>query len=138
MRNRHFLLADVLLLAGLPFLVLSLRFESLDWPADTTRAALLYGALVLPMRVAVAQATGLYRCLWRHASITELQRVLYAGGLAGAGSVLLGTLGLTATGLSPVRLPYSALVLDAVLTLGVFAGPRLFARYAGRRASRSG
>jgi FlaA1/EpsC-like NDP-sugar epimerase len=45
----------------------------------------------------------------------------------------MGTLGLTATHLSAARLPYSALVIDALLALCVLAGPRLFVRFAGAR-----
>jgi FlaA1/EpsC-like NDP-sugar epimerase len=81
--------------------------------------------------------SGLYRCLWKHASLSELERILYAAALSGIITFLIGAVGLTATGLASVRLPYHALVLDALLATGVLAGPRLFARLAGRRARRS-
>ncbi|HEY4216015.1 MAG TPA: nucleoside-diphosphate sugar epimerase/dehydratase [Gemmatimonadaceae bacterium] len=129
MRNRHFLVLDGLLLATLPFIAVALRFESFQWTADIARATLIYAALVLVWRVAVAFGSGLYRCLWRHASGAELERILYASGVAAIGSVLLGTVGLTATGFAATRLPYAALALDALFTLGVFAAPRLFVRF---------
>ena len=133
-RNRYFLLLDVLLLAGLPFLALGIHFESLAWSPDLVRVAVIYAALVLPLRLGIARANGLYRCLWQHASISELEHILYAGAIAAAGAVLIGTVGLTWTGLSPVRLPSSALAVDALLALCVLAGPRLFARLAGARS----
>ncbi len=137
MRNRHFFLLDVLLLAGLPALAVALRVESFSWPAELARAVLIYAFLALITRLSVAQSMGLYRCLWQHASISELQRILYVGALSGGLTFLLGTVGLTATGLASTRLPYIALVLDAVLATGALAGPRLLARFAGRRSSRS-
>ena len=137
MRNRHFFYLDVLLLAGLPALAVSLRVESFSWPAELAHAVLIYALLALGIRLGIASAAGLYRCLWQHASISELQRILYVGALSGVLPFLLGTVGLTATGLAPVRLPYVALVLDALLATGVLAGPRLLARFAGRRTNRS-
>ena len=137
MRNRFFFFLDALLLAGLPVLAISLRFESLSWPPEFVHAAKIYALLVLPLRIGIAYGSGLYRCIWRHASIAELERILYAGALAGIGSFLLGTVGLTTTGLSDARLPFSALALDALLTLCVLAAPRLFTRYRGARGRRS-
>jgi FlaA1/EpsC-like NDP-sugar epimerase len=137
MRNRHFFFLDVVLLAGLPALAVSLRLESLSWPADLVRAVSVYTVLALGTRLIVAQSLGLYRCLWQHASISELQRILYAGAISGLITFLLGTTGLTATGIATSRLPYIALVLDALMATGVLAGPRLLARFAGRRADRS-
>ena len=137
MRNRFFFFLDALLLAGLPILAVSLRFESMYWPADFVHAVKIYAVLVLPLRIGIAYGSGLYRCIWRHASIAELERILYAGALSAICSFLLGTVGLTSTGLSDTRMPYSALALDALLTLCILATPRLFARYRGARGRRS-
>ncbi len=95
MRNRHFLVLDLVLLAGLPFVALSLRFESVMWAPDVVHGVAIYATLVLPLRIAVAYAMGLYRCIWRHASISELERILFAGAVAALGSILVGTVGLT-------------------------------------------
>lgn len=137
MRNRHLFLLDVLLLAGLPALAVSLRVESFSWPAALSHAVVVYALLALTIRIGVAFATGLYRCLWQHASLSELQRILYAGAVSGIATMLLGAVGLTGLGLAAVRLPYAALVLDALLTTAVFATPRLLIRFAGRRTNRS-
>ncbi len=137
MRNRHFLFLDAILLMGLPALSVSLRMESFAWPADLSRSVVVYSVVALAIRIAVASVFGLYRCLWQHASLSELQRILYAGAAAGVLTFLLGTVGLTATGAAAVRLPYVALVLDALLATGVLAAPRLLVRFAGRRTNRS-
>ncbi len=133
MRNRHFLFLDIILLAALPFFSVALRFESFSWPPDYLRAVIIYASLVLPMRIGIAYGAGLYRCLWRHASIEELQRLLYAGLAAAVCSAIIGTIGLTGTGLSRVRLTYIALALDAILAIAVLAGPRLLDRLVGAR-----
>ena len=133
MRNRLFLLLDVILLAGLPAFATTLRFESLSIPPDVARALLAYSLLVLPIRIALAYAFGLYRCLWRHASLNELQRIVFAACASAAVSAVLGTIGLQAMGLATTRLPLSALLLDAILTLGAFTTPRLLDQFAGRR-----
>src|SRR6185503_10483731 len=133
MRNRYFLLIDALLLASLPLLALSLRYETVDWSAQILRAALLYVGITLPLRLATAYLCGLYRCIWRHASVSELERILYAGAIGGSIGLLVGSVLLTALDLSPVRLPYSALVLDALFTLSALAAPRLVARLRARR-----
>jgi FlaA1/EpsC-like NDP-sugar epimerase len=135
MRNRHFLLLDVLSLAGLPFIALALRFETVRWAPEILHAALIYAGAVLFVRIAVAYYSGLYRCIWRHASITELQRILYAGSGAAMASLLIGTVGLTHTGLSPVRLPYSVLAMDALFALCALAAPRLLARVRGMQTN---
>ena len=116
---------------------MSLQAETFSWPNRLGHAVLVYAVFALAIRAFVAFATGLYRCLWQHASISELQRILYAGAMSGIATVLLGAVGLTAFGIATVRLPYAALVLDALLATAVFAAPRLLIRFAGRRASRS-
>ena len=137
MRNRQFFALDILLLCALPALALSIRYESLQWDASLTRAALVYSILALPLRITIAYRFGLYRCLWRFASLSELERMLSAGLLAGAATILLGGLGITLTGLAPQRLPYSALLLDAFFALSALAGPRLLARFLSIRSRRS-
>ncbi len=137
MRNRHFLAFDVLLLAGLPFIALGLRFESFNFPPEIAHAAWIYALLVLVLRIGVAYRAGLYRCIWKYASGSELERILTAGAIAGVGSFILGTIGLTATRLTATRLPYSALALDALFALGAFAAPRLFVRFRNARGRRS-
>jgi FlaA1/EpsC-like NDP-sugar epimerase len=131
MRNREFFLIDIILLAGLPFMVLLVQTETLTLPSDLMRAVLVYALISLPLRLTIAHFSGLYRCLWQHASVTELERLLVAGFLSGLATFFIGTLFLKVVGLS--TLPYAALILDAVGALGVFAISRLGVRLASAR-----
>jgi FlaA1/EpsC-like NDP-sugar epimerase len=137
MRNRYFYLLDILLLAGLPLVALTLRFETISWSPEVTHAALIYCPAALIARLAIAFLSGLYRCIWRYASVAELERILYAGSISGIVTLLIGTIGLSDTGLAATRLPYSVLALDALFALGALAAPRLFARFHGTRGRRS-
>ena len=136
MRNRFVLLLDIALLAPLPFLVVALRFESLAWHPDTTRAVLAYAALALPIRIGVAYASGIYRAIWKHASLVELERLAFAGGVSAALTFLVGAFLIKATGMSPVRMPLSSLIWDALLAANLLVAPRLIVRLLNRTTNR--
>ena len=131
MRNRDFFLIDALLLSGLPFLVLLLHAESLTLSPALLGTALAYTSISLALRVTIAYFAGLYRCLWQHASVAELERVLAAGVIAGVGSVTVGTIGMKVLGLAPM--PLGALMLDSIGALGVFCISRMGVRLAAAR-----
>ncbi|MBX3173010.1 MAG: polysaccharide biosynthesis protein [Gemmatimonadaceae bacterium] len=140
MRNRHFLILDILGLAVVPAVVLLLRFERLDWPPGYAQTMLIYAALTLPARVWIAWQQGMYRTLWQHASVVELERVLGAGVKIAGLNFLVGFGLLQWGGIAPFRMPASALVLDALLSIAVLAAPRFAVRFAtaSRRRSRDG
>jgi FlaA1/EpsC-like NDP-sugar epimerase len=127
-RNRHYLLLDLTLLGSLPFALFALRLESTDWPAYYTQAMLAYIALALPIRMGVAYQAGLYRFLWRYASVVELERLIAAGLVSGVLTILTGGVLIKALGLAPVRLPYSFLLSDAVYAFAIIAAPRVASR----------
>jgi FlaA1/EpsC-like NDP-sugar epimerase len=137
MRNRHFFLLDIVGLAIVPFIVLALRFEGIAWPPGYMDVALAYGAVTLPFRLFFAWRSGLYRCIWQHASIVEAERILVAGISSAVVNFFIGTWLLQTMDLATRRMPYSALVLDAMLSLGVLAGPRLAARFLTVRRRRT-
>ena len=139
MRNRDFLLVDILLLAGLPLAVLLLHTESWSIPPGYARTAVAYSLLALPLRLAVAYFVGLYRCLWQHASIAELERLIFAGSIAGVVTCVAGTAGLRILGLP--SMPLGAMLLDAFGALCVLAGSRTdfqHVRGAGKRLAQHG
>jgi FlaA1/EpsC-like NDP-sugar epimerase len=138
MRNRHFLLVDLILLAILPFALFALRQESTAWSPELAKALTVYSVIVLPTRIAVAFACGLYRFLWRYASLVELERLIYAGVFSGVVTFLVGAVIISGLGLAPTRLPYSFLIGDAVFAFGVLAAPRLAYRMANRSPSLRG
>jgi FlaA1/EpsC-like NDP-sugar epimerase len=139
MRNRHFLLIDICALALLPVGLLALRLETTAIPADTIQALLAYVIMAVPIRIGTAHAFGVYRCLWRYASLTELEHLLGACFLSGIVMFFIGSVFISIVGMAPHRLPYGFLLGDAVFTIGAMAGPRLGLRIlASRETNRKG
>ena len=132
MRNRYLLLVDLLLLGPLPFGVLALRMESTAWPVALTQTVWTYAAVALIIRIVAMHSSGVYRCMWRHASIVELERLLYAGVVSGVLTFLTGLVILRGLGLTPDRMPLSVLVFDAIAAIGLMTAPRLAIRLQGR------
>ena len=56
---------------------------------------------------AVAFAAGLYRRVWRHASVHEVERILLAATVSGAACFAIGAALIPGLGLAPVRVPLS-------------------------------
>ncbi|HTS87737.1 MAG TPA: hypothetical protein VMG41_04530, partial [Gemmatimonadales bacterium] len=127
-RNRHLLAIDLVLLPAATLLAGTVRFEGLQWPAPYPTVVTSYLLISLPIKIALLLAFGLYRRLWRFASISELESILFATGVSGLISILLGAWLLPVTGALPLRVPLSILVLDALLTGVAVAVPRLFMR----------
>lgn len=124
MRNRNFFAVDFLSLATIPFVVLFLRFEGVNWPAGYASMATAFALISLPIRLAVAHHFGLYRTLWRHAGVFELGRIVEAGLVIAAFDFTIGTLGLQWIPGKPDRMPFSSLILDGMLTLAILGAPR--------------
>src|SRR5215208_205000 len=122
-RNRYLLLIDAVLLAVLPFLVYALRFESFTWEPADARAALLFALIMVPLEIAILLAFGLYRRLWRFASIWELELIFAAGVIAAAAAWIVGAFALPLSGLSSVRVPLSVLAMYSVFSIAAIAGP---------------
>lgn len=137
MRNRHFLVLDLIGLSALPFLVMALRFERFNWPEGYLGITIAYALVTLPLRFWFAWRAGLYRCIWQHASIVEAERILVAAGSSALANFFVGAFALEALGLASRRMPLSALTLDAVLSFAVLAVPRLAARFLTVRRRRA-
>lgn len=112
-------LHDVLA-AGLAWLAAYwLRFN-LDIPGDYLRAMLVQLPCVIGVHLVIFWLLGLYRGLWRYASLPDLQRILFAVGLGAiATPALLTLLGHGAL------VPRSVYVIAPVLLAGVMSGSRL-------------
>ena len=96
-----------------------LRFN-LDVPADFQAAALSTLAWVVPLQAVVFWRFGLYRGIWRFASLPDLKRIVMAVGLA----ALLIPLVLVLFRVSVV-VPRSVLILDPLLLVMLMGGSRL-------------
>ena len=99
-----------------------LRFN-LEIPEDYLREMLAQLPWVLGVHVALFWLLGLYRGLWRYASLPDLQRILTAVGVGAlAVPALLTLLGHGA------QVPRSAYVIAPVLLAGIMCGSRLLYR----------
>lgn len=127
-KNRHFLGADVITLLSATLLSFVVRFEDLSWIREHWRLVWLYIALTLPLRLITFYVAGMYRRLWRHASIGELRQIIFAGGTAALIGALVGLVVLPASGLTEVRAPFSVVFIDGLLSTVALALPRLVAR----------
>src|SRR5687768_4796963 len=132
-RNRYLLFVDAVLLTALPFVVYALRFESFGWAPEHELTAWAFALVMVPLEIAILIAFGLYRRLWRFASIWELKLIFAAGVLAAAVAWVVGAAVLPLTGLAAVRVPLSVLAMYSVFSIAVIAAPRLLLRVTRRR-----
>src|SRR5207253_141150 len=130
LRNRYLFVTDAALLALAPFLAYALRFEGWGWGGDR-RTATVFTLTAIPFSLAVCAAFGLYRRLWRYASIAELELIFAAAGTTSAAQILLGVWILPATGLTIRRVPFSVVFTTALLTFAILGAPRMLMRIAG-------
>jgi len=137
LRNRHLMVLDLTLLPVATLLAFAIRFEGPEWPEPYGAIAAAYLVVTLPIKVGLLLVLGLYRRLWRFASISELESILTATLASGLLSVLLGGWLMPQLGVIPLRVPMSVLALDGFLTAVVVASPRLVMRIVGwHRAGR--
>jgi FlaA1/EpsC-like NDP-sugar epimerase len=134
LRNRHLLVADLLLASLATFLAFTVRFESGSWPAGMARIAMLYIAVATPLRLASFFRVGLYGRLWRYASVRDLGVLVYSVLASAAVGAVVGLIVLPAA--IGERVPFSVLVLDTLLGAAILILPRLMLRapMRGRRA----
>jgi FlaA1/EpsC-like NDP-sugar epimerase len=121
LRNRHFFLLDVFLLAAAPFIALSLRVN-LPWAPNYLSGLLIYAPMALVIKLPILYAFGLYRRFWPFASIDTMISIIMGVGLASGIVVVsffaMGTLGL----------PRSIPIIDGMLTLIFVGGTRFSVR----------
>ena len=133
LRNRHILALDALLLPLATIIAFTIRFEGLNWPPGYGAVAAWFVVLSLPIKMGVALASGLYRRVWRHASVHEVEQLLRATAVSGTICFLVGALMISGLGLAIHRVPLSLLVLDALFTGAIFTLPRIAVRLIAAR-----
>jgi len=135
LRNRHFFLIDIVLIAFAAVLSFALRLDA----AGMQRYAfhiLLFIAVAVPVKLFIFRWLGLYSRFWRYASIDELMLV--------AAVTAVGSLA-TAALLFPLLLPLlditdfprSIPFIDGLLTLLAVGGPRFAVRLLERDRQRA-
>ncbi|HEU4996243.1 MAG TPA: nucleoside-diphosphate sugar epimerase/dehydratase [Gemmatimonadaceae bacterium] len=131
-RNRYLLAIDAALLTALPFFVYALRFESFVWSSADTLTAYAFALVMVPLELTILLAFGLYRRMWRYASVWELELIFAAGVVAAAAAWVIGALILPVSGITTVRVPLSILAMYSVFSIAIVATPRLLLRVGGR------
>src|SRR5688500_6708860 len=101
MRNRHLLLLDAASLVAAPLIAFAVRFEDFSWLATNLRMVLPYVFLAAPVRLCAFYSLGMYRRLWRQASVGELRQILVAGAVAAIFAAAIGLWILPATQITP-------------------------------------
>ncbi len=138
LRNRHLFALDLALVPVATLLAFALRFEGIAWPGDYPRVAATYLLFAIPIKISLLLAFGLYRRLWRFASVSELEGILFATGLSGSALPRAGGWVLPVAGITAVRVPLGVLANDALLTAFLVALPRLILRSIAMAPRRSG
>src|SRR5512141_821419 len=131
-RNRHLFVADFLSVIAATLIAFLVRFEQPQWISENLRLVTFSLALSVRARLLVFFLAGMYRRLWRHASVGELRPILVGGMGAGIACATTGLILLPLPQLTATRVPFSVVFIDALLTGGLVALPRLMARI-GRR-----
>ncbi|MDB4886641.1 MAG: polysaccharide biosynthesis protein CapD [Gemmatimonadetes bacterium] len=136
-RNRLFFFIDLLLLPAATYLAYVIRFEGNSWSREIHETLLVFLLVAVPLKLLVLYGFGMYRRLWRYASIADLELIL--GACVISGILCAATAGFVLPGLHLMahRAPYSVLVLDAGLSTLFVAAPRFLARARARRDRRS-
>jgi len=135
LRNRHFLVLDLVLLAVVPTLALALRVEPSSL-ARFAQGAMIFTVLALLVKLPVFYFFGLYRRYWLYASVDEMITIALAAAVTTmiiAGAFFGGQL----TGLVESNaLPRSIPLVDGLLTLLVVGGTRFSVRAAHHRRTK--
>jgi FlaA1/EpsC-like NDP-sugar epimerase len=135
-RNRYLFFLDAILLFAAPFLAYALRFEGLSWTDVDRVTAVTFAALYVPVAIAVFYFFGMYRRLWRYASIAELELIFAAVATADVAAVVLGAFALPGFHITPVRVPLLVLFATCLFAFAAIGTPRLLMRIAGLRSLR--
>lgn len=133
-RNRHFFVLDLFLLASAVYFSFVLRLERFDlgifWPGSFIFA----GAVILITPI-VFRYSGVYSRYWRYASTDELSLLAIAVGASTVTAYIASRVVIALAQVDYV-IPRSAPVITFLLALAVTAAPRLAVRMIGRSANR--
>lgn len=136
LRNRAFFVTDLLFLPLCAVAAFKARYEGL-WTVDISDLLAAFVLGTVPLKLIALIALGLYRRLWRYASVSDVEMLLVAGVCfavidGGVGVVLLPALGIGAT-----RASYAAVFLATCLSALAIVLPRFGVRLIARRDRRA-
>ena len=134
-RNRAFFASDLLLLPTCMLIAFLSRYEG-NWTPDVYVLLQVFVVTSLPLKLLTLYVLGMYRRLWRYASVSDLERLVVGAAACAMIDVVLGLFLLPLLRLTPSRQSYAVVLLDACLGALVLALPRLLARVLARRDRR--
>jgi FlaA1/EpsC-like NDP-sugar epimerase len=119
-RSAAALAHDILAAIAAWYLAFWLRFntEIPEASVITMVSAMLW---VVPLQTAIFLVSGMYRGIWRYASVSDLQRIALA---VSASAIAIALLLLTLPAMQP-PVPRSAILLDPLLLILILGGSRL-------------
>jgi FlaA1/EpsC-like NDP-sugar epimerase len=136
LRNRVFFVSDLILLPASAVLAFAARYEG-PWDQSIRTGLVAFVLSSVPLKLALLIAVGMYRRLWRYASVADVEMLIGASAACAVIDVLLGVLLLSGLGLVPNRLSYAVVLLDVCLSALAITLPRLGLRVLSRRDRRS-
>lgn len=138
-RNRTFLLLDLFGWAVIPWAALALRLDGLAGAAAYAHRATLYTLWAIGFQFLGLYLAGMYRRMWRYASLAEMFSISAVLGLAGVAAALAERLVsalLLAPGAGESLLPRSIPIISVLLAVMWSGGTRFTLRYASQVARR--
>ncbi len=133
-RNRHFLLIDVLLLATAAVIALALRLDGFTKVALYSKDLALFALASSVLYLATFAQFGLYRRYWLDATVEELV-LIFGAVLTGLALSFVSLAAAKSTGLVTGSFPQSIPLIQGLLLLVLIGGSRFSVRVA-RRALR--
>ncbi len=122
LRNRHFLIIDLLIFCITPGQALLLRTDRLTNLYTNWFSLALYGLMALIIRLLIFYDFGLYRRFWRYASSSEISQVVKA--MLVATSLIEACFWIFNHTIPAFNLPRSLPLIDALLALSLVTASR--------------
>lgn len=136
LRNRAFFVSDLLLIPLCIYVAFAARFEG-PWTPDTVRVFKAFLATAVPLNLLALITLGLYRRLWRYASVSDVETLLKSVAACAVIDGLLGLVVLPALRYVDGRVSLAVILLTICLSGGAITLPRLAIRVRTRRDRRA-
>ena len=137
LRNRTFFAADLVLLPLAAVVAFAARYDGIVWPPEVALMLRAFLVTAVPIKLFLLVKLGLYRRLWRYASVTDLEMLIGVTAVCAVVDAAVGLVGLRAIGVLPGRISYGVILLDSCLSAVALALPRLSVRVVARHQRRS-
>ncbi|MFZ1728682.1 MAG: nucleoside-diphosphate sugar epimerase/dehydratase [Bacteroidota bacterium] len=128
MRNRHYLLFDLVVMLVVPYCSLILRMDATEVYAEYGLSLILYTLLSIGIKLSIYYPLGMYRHLWKYASIEEVGTIVISVLTAGFVFSFVYLVVLPFIPVVPQYIPRSVPFIDLLLSMSIHGGVRLISR----------